>query len=157
MKTKTLALAAAAMMAGVLSFGTAQAANVMAGAGALPTVEKSQTLNIQPAGYRNSIGGRSIGKRHWRWRGKRHWRRHGGNGLFLGLGLAPFYGGYGYGGYGAPYYAEPYYDEPYYIQPTGGSRHVRWCYDRYRSYDARSNTFLGYDGDRHRCRSPYRY
>jgi len=150
MRTKTLALAAAALMAGVLSFGTAQAANVMSGG--MSAVEKAQATNIDFVSHRKWRG-----KGNWRWRGNRNWRRHGGNGLFLGLGLAPFYGGYGYGGYGAPYYAEPYYDEPYYIQPTGGSRHVRWCYDRYRSYDARSNSFLGYDGDRHRCRSPYRY
>lgn len=32
------------------------------------------------------------------------------------------------------------------------SNHVDACYDRYRSYDARSDTFLGYDGLRHRCR-----
>ena len=30
--------------------------------------------------------------------------------------------------------------------------HVNACYARYRSYDERSDTFLGYDGDRHRCR-----
>jgi hypothetical protein len=148
MKTKTLALAAAAVMGGLLSFSTAQAANVMSGAGALPAVEKSQTMNIQPASHKKWRKWRGGGD--WRWRHRRH--GFGRSGVFLGLGLAPFYGGY------SPYYAQPYYDEPdYYIQPAGGSRHVRWCYDRYRSYDARSNSFLGYDGDRHRCRSPYRY
>ena len=30
--------------------------------------------------------------------------------------------------------------------------HVRACEVRYRSYDRRSNTFLGYDGSRHLCR-----
>lgn len=30
--------------------------------------------------------------------------------------------------------------------------HVAACYARYRSYDERSNTFLGYDGVRHTCR-----
>ena len=39
----------------------------------------------------------------------------------------------------------------------GGGDHVQWCYDRYRSYDARSNTFMGYDGYRHECNSPYAY
>ena len=29
--------------------------------------------------------------------------------------------------------------------------HVDACYDRYRSYDEESDTFLGYDGRRHRC------
>jgi hypothetical protein len=33
---------------------------------------------------------------------------------------------------------------------------VHWCLNRYRSYDPSSDTFLGYDGYRHRCNSPYR-
>ena len=32
------------------------------------------------------------------------------------------------------------------------SDHVRACESRYRSYNARSDTFLGYDGFRHACR-----
>ena len=31
------------------------------------------------------------------------------------------------------------------------SAHVDACYARYRSYDERTDTFLGYDGIRHRC------
>jgi hypothetical protein len=38
----------------------------------------------------------------------------------------------------------------------GGSGHVQWCLNRYRSYDPSSDTFLGFDGYRHRCNSPYR-
>jgi hypothetical protein len=30
--------------------------------------------------------------------------------------------------------------------------HVDACYDEFRSYDERTDTYLGYDGDRHRCR-----
>ena len=33
-----------------------------------------------------------------------------------------------------------------------GMSHVSLCEDRYRSYDRRSDTFLGYDGMRHDCR-----
>ncbi|GHA36432.1 hypothetical protein GCM10007989_35700 [Devosia pacifica] len=36
-----------------------------------------------------------------------------------------------------------------------GSRsnaHIRACYDRYRSYDVETDTYLGYDGIRHPCR-----
>lgn len=33
--------------------------------------------------------------------------------------------------------------------------HVRWCMDRYRSYDPRSNSFIGRDGREYRCRSPW--
>jgi hypothetical protein len=41
------------------------------------------------------------------------------------------------------------------VRPAGGN-HVRWCSNRYRSYDARSNTFIAYGGDVRRCVSPYR-
>lgn len=33
-----------------------------------------------------------------------------------------------------------------------GNSHIRACEARYRSYDWRSDTFLGYDGSRHLCR-----
>ena len=32
------------------------------------------------------------------------------------------------------------------------NNHVQACYARYKSYDERTNTFLGYDGVRHECR-----
>ncbi len=37
----------------------------------------------------------------------------------------------------------------------GGSRHVQWCYDRYRSYRASDNSFQPYHGPRQQCYSPY--
>jgi hypothetical protein len=37
----------------------------------------------------------------------------------------------------------------------GGSAHVEWCYDRYRSYRAYDNTFQPYNGPRRQCYSPY--
>lgn len=37
----------------------------------------------------------------------------------------------------------------------GDSAHVRWCYDRYRSYRAWDNTFQPYNGPRRQCYSPY--
>jgi hypothetical protein len=33
--------------------------------------------------------------------------------------------------------------------------HVRWCYDRYRSYRAWDNSYQPYDGPRRQCWSPY--
>ncbi len=39
---------------------------------------------------------------------------------------------------------------------VGGSSHVRWCANRYRSYRAYDNTFQPYNGPRRQCRSPYR-
>lgn len=35
------------------------------------------------------------------------------------------------------------------------SAHVRWCYDRYRSYRASDNTYQPYNGPRRQCTSPY--
>lgn len=37
----------------------------------------------------------------------------------------------------------------------GGSAHVRWCSDRYRSYNPRNNTWVGYSGRVYQCNSPY--
>lgn len=34
-------------------------------------------------------------------------------------------------------------------------RHVRWCYNKYRSYRASDNSFQPYNGPRRECRSPY--
>lgn len=69
------------------------------------------------------------------------------------------------------YYAPPrppkvvYYPAPppppaYYPPPPayyGGwtQAHVQWCYSRYRSYNAETNTFTGYDGIQRACVSPY--
>jgi hypothetical protein len=148
MNYKPLALAAAALTAGFLSFGAAQAANVMTGSNApAATTASVQDGNIQLASDH-------------RWR--RH--RHGDSGVTLGFGLPLFggggyyddyYDGYGYGsGYG---YGYAPYRSYYSYAPAGGGGHVRYCMSRYRTYDPRSNTFIGYDGDRHQCRSPYRY
>ncbi|MER8690766.1 BA14K family protein [Mesorhizobium sp. M0563] len=38
-----------------------------------------------------------------------------------------------------------------YIEEDGGSWHVRRCLNRYQSYDPYSDTYVGYDGYRHRC------
>lgn len=139
MKYKLLAMAAAAVTAGFLGFGSAQAANVMSGASQLPALQTAQSGTVQLANHRHN---------RWRWR---HHRRH--SGLWLGFGV-PFYGGYG----GYPYsYYDDYDDDYYYVVPRRGSRHVRYCLNRYLTYNVRTNTFRGYDGYLHQCRSPYRY
>jgi hypothetical protein len=94
------------------------------------------------------------GGSHWRppqhggnWHRPRPPRHHyyrphyGGSGFYLGLGL------------GAPAYR--YYTEPRRYYRPSGNAHVRWCYDRYRSYRASDNTFQPYNGPRRQCRSPY--
>ena len=95
----------------------------------------------------------------WRWR--HHHRRHfrGGDAAILGLGLGLGLGSMAYGNYYDPYYYDPY---PRYVQPRRiyrterlSSAHVRWCYDRYRSYRAWDNTFQPNYGPRKQCWSPY--
>jgi len=59
-------------------------------------------------------------------------------------------------GYAGSYYYNDDYDDGYnggYY--GGGNAHVQWCLNRYRSYDPASDTYMGYDGYRHRCRAPY--
>ncbi|MCM2473692.1 BA14K family protein [Rhizobium sp. CG5] len=54
------------------------------------------------------------------------------------------------------YYPPPVY-RPAYRPPSGGwSSHVRWCLERYRSYNPQTNQYLAYDGYYKACRSPYR-
>lgn len=50
-----------------------------------------------------------------------------------------------------------YYDDDYVPPPARGygSRHVRWCLDRYRSYNPRTNTWVAYSGRVNQCISPY--
>lgn len=52
-------------------------------------------------------------------------------------------------------YVEPrrVYREP--ARVRGGNAHVNWCYSRYRSYQARSNTYVSYGGRVKQCYSPY--
>ncbi|QIG50441.1 BA14K family protein [Nordella sp. HKS 07] len=186
MVNKPFALAAAALMAGLLGFGSVEAANVATGNAPLPAVQAMPDANVQqvarryyyPGGGNYYRGGNNYrggnyyrGGRYYRggnyYRGGRYYGGYGnywgGSGIALGLGFAPFFGGYygGYGGYGGYYNDYPYYyyRRPYYrpyYRPVGNS-HVRWCLNRYRSYSPRSDTFMGYDGRRHYCRSPYRY
>ena len=64
--------------------------------------------------------------------------------------LAPAVGvGIGIGA--AAVYNNGYYNNGYY---NGGS-HVRWCLDRYRSYNPRTNSWVSYGGRVNQCISPY--
>lgn len=87
------------------------------------------------------------------WRG-RGW---GGPGWGFGAGLlggaivggmlaSPYYYGPG------PYYygPGPYYPAPGYVATPPGNA-VVYCMQRFKSYDPRSGTYLGYDGLRHPC------
>jgi hypothetical protein len=56
----------------------------------------------------------------------------------------PWYGGYG--GYDNNYYGS----NPGYYS-TSGDQDAAYCAQRFKSYDASSGTYLGYDGQRHPC------
>ena len=115
--------------------------------------------------YRNYGGyGRHYGGygRHYGGYGRRwHGNGWGGSGFALGLGFGiplGYYGGGYYNNYYNPYYGDPYYAAPAYrprVYRGGGSTHVEWCYNRYRSYRAWDNTFQPYNGPRQQCYSPY--
>jgi hypothetical protein len=66
---------------------------------------------------------------------------------------APLIIGGGFGGYN---YYNDYYDG--YDDYDGGglsSRHVRYCLNKYRSYNPRYNTWVAYSGQVRKCYSPY--
>ncbi|MFN4142765.1 BA14K family protein [Aestuariivirga sp.] len=97
---------------------------------------------------------RHDGWRHDRWRYNH--RHHGSRYRYRYPGYPFFYGGF--------WYSDPWwrYDYPYYgyypsyrYRAYDNEAHVEWCLNRYRSYNPRTDTFLGYDGRRHRCNSPY--
>jgi hypothetical protein len=64
---------------------------------------------------------------------------------YLGIGIAAGVGGFLLGSA----LAQP---RTVYVREHGGSWHVRRCLERYRTYDPYSDTYVGYDGYRHRCR-----
>ena len=50
-----------------------------------------------------------------------------------------------------------YYYDDYDRAPVAGygGRHMRWCYNHYRSYNARTNSWVAYSGRVRQCISPY--
>jgi BA14K-like protein len=103
---------------------------------------------------RHRRGDRYRGGNRYRRNYRRGWYDndwYGGSGIYLNFGL-PAYNSYD------PYYAPRYYAPRYAprrVYRGGGSAHVQWCYDRYRSYRAYDNTFQPYSGPRQQCWSPY--
>jgi len=89
------------------------------------------------------------------WKYRKH-RRGYDNGVYLSL---PLILG---GAYAANrYYGDDYYGDGYYGYDDGdyggglSSRHVRYCLNKYQSYNPRNNTWVAYSGRVHQCRSPY--
>ena len=71
-------------------------------------------------------------------------------------GYRPHYRPY-YRDWGPPpvYRHQPPRYRPAPIYRGGGNAHVRWCFNRYRSYRAYDNTFQPNHGPRRQCYSPY--
>jgi hypothetical protein len=143
---RTLA-ATAFVAAGMVATAGAASAMPLAGGLALHNAAPSTVETVRFVG--RGFGGRGFGGRGF----------GGGAGFVAGalLGgalLAPRYyapGPYYYGP--GPYYApDPYYADPgpYYADPAGGDP-VAYCLQRFKSYDPRSGTYLGFDGLRHPC------
>ena len=137
--TITNLMAAALIAVAVPSFASIASAAPVGGALAIKNVATSNIETVR-----------------WGW-GGRGWGWGLGGGLAAGAIIggalaAPYYysGGYYYGG--GPYYAAPAYEvEPGYYEEGGGGGGVEYCMRRFRSYDPRSGTYMGYDGQRHPC------
>jgi len=102
-------------------------------------------------GGRPGGGGWHGGGRPSGWHGGHHHRR---GGFWPGFGTGVIIGGalsapYGYYGYGPGYYDDDdYVDAPAVTVDTGS---IAYCKQRFKSYDVRTGTYLGYDGQRHPC------
>jgi BA14K-like protein len=130
---KTLALAAFAAFAGFAAPATAQAQDLTIQD--LTLYDQPEIMNAGGVFYDDDEGFRP-----------RHYRpRHHQNGFSLEF------------QFGQPrYYYQPHHPRPRpVIRLT--QAHVQWCYDRYRTYDHRSNSFVIRHGQRAYCVSPYSY
>ena len=95
--------------------------------------------------YRRIYRGRRYSRRYYRGRhGPRYRRRYGR--------YRHYYRGYWYA---FPWWLPAAGYSYYYGSYTNYDAHVEWCLRRYRSYRPATDTFRGYDGLDHRCRSPY--
>lgn len=90
-------------------------------------------------------------RRARRHRDARRWRRrsHGPRYRSRRRGYRHFRGGYWYA---SPFWLDIVPAPRYYGY---GNAHVNWCLRQFRSYNPRTNRYLGYDGRYHRCISPY--
>ena len=117
-------------------------------------------------GHNRYWGGRRYGYNRYGYGSRYGWNHRNNNWCRYGRCGYPYYK-YRYSNYGWynpwPWLAAgavlgvagSYYNDDCYYSSYGSSAHVRWCLNRYSSYDTRSDTYMGYDGYRHRCRAPY--
>jgi BA14K-like protein len=122
---------------------------------------------------RKSYGGRSAYRKRWirrkghagNWHGHHgHWNNHRKHyPRYWRARPYYYYPGYfnwGYCGWG--YGALPYdcfgdddYDVPAKRVRTSNSKHIKWCKARYKTYNVKTDTFIGKGKKKYRCNSPY--
>ena len=149
-KLFTTLCAAAMAMTGVASTTlVASAAPVMPLVRSdLPTTDVQEVQYRRRGFYRSNRGAYYNGHRGYR-NYRRGYRRH--NDFWFPAGA--FIAGAIIGG--ALSQPEPVYRTRRVYRSAGGSSHVEWCYNRYRSYRSYDNTFQPYNGSRQQCYSPY--
>lgn len=128
---------------------------------------------------RKSYGGRSAYRKCWirrkghagNWHGHHgHWNNHKKHyPRYWRARPYYYYPGYfnwGYcgWGYGAlpydcfgndDYYGDDDYDVPAKRVRTSNSKHIKWCKARYKTYNVKTDTFIGKGKKKYRCNSPY--
>jgi hypothetical protein len=132
--TKGIAVAAIALALPLTMGSSANAAPLMAGSALSAGV-------VAPSSDVTQV--------RWRGHGHRGYYRHGGGwgGVGAGLAAGALIGG-AIAASQAPYYYGPgYAPGPAYVEGDA----VSYCMQRFKSYDPRSGTYLGYDGLRHPC------
>ena len=105
--------------------------------------QKQQTKQYQKKKTYNSSKRHYYNKKYPNWRYDAH--RYGSRYRSYRSGYGYYYGGY--------WYRRPWWTLMVPVVPyIGGSAHVQWCLNHYRSYNPRTDMYLGYDGLHHRCR-----
>jgi hypothetical protein len=146
-------------LAGIVALGGSVAATAPALSAGMPVVQiekDSAVVDVRDRRWRKADR-RHWDRRHWDRRHYRH-HRHRDNGAWIGAGIAGLAAGALIGGAlsGPRYYG---YAEPRVVYVPRSGSYEPWsaawydyCESRYRSFDPRTGTFLGYDGRRHFCR-----
>jgi len=141
------------MRAGMRRIAIAAAAVIAIAGTALSVPHEAYARGGRGGGHWGGGGGNwHGGGGHWggggsRWHGGGRYWGGGWGGFGAGLATGAIVGGLLASPY---YYGAPYYYAPrYYYEPEDDA--IDYCLRRYRSYDPRSGTYLGYDGYRHPC------
>lgn len=138
-------------------------------AGLIAATSLTSTVTPANAGGKNwkhNQWSHNHGNKHWKgnYNHKKHYYSNGWNpGAALATGAIL---GFAFGALATPnYYPAPrvyaYTPPPpppyptYYAYGPTNAQHVSYCSQKYRSYDIRYNTWIGFDGLVHQCISPY--